>query len=165
MANDSPASILFDELGHPIGVLFDGYVYRIQTSSVLTDSNGNGPATVKPANTAAVAGDPALVVAISPNNSFTVNSSKSHTNTTATIAASLTNVQLLASNTIRLGATIFNDSSSGILFVKLGTTASSTDFTIKLYPSSYYEVPFGYTGEVDGIWTSTGGNARVGELT
>ena len=33
MSNDSPAAILFDELGNPVGVVFDGYVYRLQTES------------------------------------------------------------------------------------------------------------------------------------
>ena len=36
MSTDSPASILFDEFGHPIGVLFDGYVYRLQVEAKLT---------------------------------------------------------------------------------------------------------------------------------
>jgi hypothetical protein len=30
---------------------------------------------------------------------------------------------------------------------------------------AYYEVPFGYTGRIDGIWASANGNARVTEMT
>ncbi len=37
------------------------------TQTLLTDGNGTGPAAVKPASTAAVAADPSLVVALSPN--------------------------------------------------------------------------------------------------
>ena len=165
MSNESPASILFNESGNPVGIVFDGIVYRLQTQTSVTDGYNNGPVAVKPPFTAAESSDPAFVVAISPNNSFTVNSTKSSINTTTSVAASLTNVVLLAANSTRLGATIFNDSSTGLLYVKLGVNASTSDFTIKLYPSSYYEVPYGYTGEIDAIWSVTGGNARIGELT
>jgi hypothetical protein len=85
-------------------------------------------------------------------------------NTTTTVASSASNVQLLAANASRLGSTIFNDSSS-MLYVKLGSTATLTDFTIKVFPQSYYEVPFGFTGNINGFWISANGSARVGELT
>lgn len=164
MSNESPAAILFDELGNPVGVLYDGYVYRLQTESVLNDPAGHGPVTVKPGNTAATPSDRALVVAISPNNSFTISTAKPSTSITSSVAASTSSVVLLPSNGTRLGATVYNDSSA-FLYVKLGSTASSTDYTIKLFPLSYYEVPYGYTGEIDGIWASAGGFARVDELT
>jgi hypothetical protein len=72
-------------------------------------------------------------------------------------------VQLLAANADRLGATIFNDSSA-ILYVRLGTTASTSNFTVKMVADAYYEVPFNYTGRIDGIWASATGNARITEL-
>ena len=73
---------------------------------------------------------------------------------------------LLAANANRLGAFIFNDSTVA-LYVKFGTTASSTDFTVKLDPQAYYEVPFPvYSGRIDGIWASdAAGAARITELT
>lgn len=72
---------------------------------------------------------------------------------------------LLASNTSRLGAVVFNDSSSD-LYVKLGTTASTTSFSYKLSPYETVEIPFGYTGRIDGIWSSDStGAARITELT
>lgn len=37
MSADSPAAILFDDLGNPVGVLFDGTVYRLQVQALLTD--------------------------------------------------------------------------------------------------------------------------------
>lgn len=87
----------------------------------------------------------------------------------SSVAGSASSVSLLASNTSRLGATIYNDSSA-ILYLKLGATASTTSFTAILAGNSggyggYYEVPFGYTGAIDGIWTSATGNARITELT
>lgn len=164
MSNESPAAILFDESGHPIGVIFDGTFYRLATQTVITDGYGNGPAAVMPPYTAADSSNPALVVTLSPNNPITTTPARPSTNNTSNVAASITNVELLASNSIRLGATIFNDSSS-LLYIKLGVTASSNDFTIKLFPACYYEIPFGYTGEVDGLWVSAVGYARIGELS
>lgn len=165
MSTESPAAILFDELGNPVGVLFDGYVYRLQTESVLNDPAGHGPVTVKPGGQAAVSQDRALVVAISPNNSFTVNPAKPATSVTSSVAAAVSNTVLLPSNSTRLGATIYNDSSSSLLYVKLGATATTTDFTVKIFPLGYYEVPYGYTGEIDAIWSVASGFARIDELT
>ena len=73
MSQDSPAAILFDELGNPVGVIFNGIVYRLQTETTITDGT-NGPVAVKPPNVAAIASDPALVVALSPNNAVTIGS-------------------------------------------------------------------------------------------
>jgi len=163
MSNESPASILFDELGNPIGVMLDGYVYRLQVQTIIDDGYFHGPVAVKGPNQAALATDPSLVVAISPNNSFTVTGAKPSTTNTSSVAASTTNVTLLSSNLTRLGATVYNDSMS-LLYIKLGPTATLSDFTIKLFPLSYYEVPYGYTGEIDGFWSNSSGFARIGEL-
>lgn len=83
--------------------------------------------------------------------------------TTSTVASSATNVTLLTANAARKGVTIFNDSTA-ILYVKLGATASATDFTVKMQADQYYEVPFGYIGIIDGIWASATGNARITTL-
>jgi len=88
----------------------------------------------------------------------------SGTATLSNVAASATSVTLLAANAGRKGATIQNDSSA-ILYVKFGTTASTTSYTIQMAANSYYEVPFAYTGRMDGIWASATGNARITELT
>jgi hypothetical protein len=164
MSNESPAAILFDELGNPVGVIFDGTVYRLQTQDIIVDGYGNGPVAVTPPNTGAVAADPALVVAISPNNSFSVNFVRPSTSVTSSVAGSTSSVTLLPANTLRIGATVYNDSTA-LLYVKLGVTASTTDYTIKMFPLSYYEVPYGYTGEIDAIWSVATGNARIDELT
>lgn len=80
------------------------------------------------------------------------------------VAGSATSVTLKASNTSRKGLTITNDSTAD-LYVKLGATASTTSYTIKLKTDDYYEVPYGYTGVVDGIWSSATGNAYVTEVS
>lgn len=86
------------------------------------------------------------------------------TATLANVVSSATSVTLLAANTARIGATIFNDSTA-ILYVKLGTTASATSHTIQMAAGTYYEVPFGYNGRIDGIWASANGNARITEFS
>ena len=64
------------------------------------------------------------------------------------VAVSVVNVTLLAAKAARLGATIFNNSTS-TLFLKLGATANigagTESFTVSLNDGDYYEVPFGYT--------------------
>lgn len=89
---------------------------------------------------------------------------KAGTSTLSNVSGSASSVTVLAANTSRLGATIYNDSTA-VLYLKFGTTASTTSFTVKLQPDDYYEVPFGYTGTIDGIWASATGAARVTELT
>ena len=94
-----------------------------------------------------------------------VNTGKPSTATRSDVNDSAANQTLLAANSSRMGASIFNDSSS-ILYVKLGTTATTTDFSVKLFQDGYYEVPFGYTGRIDGIWSADStGAARITELT
>jgi hypothetical protein len=85
------------------------------------------------------------------------------TPTQASVAASATSVALLAANAARVGATVFNDSTA-TLYLKLGTTASTSSYTAQMPQNSYYETPFGYTGAIDGVWGSATGNARITEL-
>lgn len=124
--------------------------------------------TIKAASTAAVAADPALVVSVSPNNSVTTKATRSATPTQTSVANATSTTSLLASNVNRLGATILNDdtvSTGASLKVKLGTTASATSFSVVILAQGYYEVPFNYTGAIDGIASAATGNARITELT
>lgn len=89
---------------------------------------------------------------------------RSTTPTLSNVSASATSVTVLAANSARDGATIWNDSSA-ILYLKLGATASATSCTVKMVADAYYEVPYGYTGIIDGIWASATGSARVTEIT
>jgi hypothetical protein len=75
----------------------------------------------------------------------------SDTGTQSSTAANAASVTVLASNTARLGATLYNDSASPVN-VKLGATASATSFALRMSPGGYYEVPFGYQGVIDAIW-------------
>ena len=81
------------------------------------------------------------------------------------VATSGTSAQLIASNTSRKGLIIHNDASA-VLYVKFGTTASSTSYTYALQPGGMFEMarPI-YTGRVDAILATGSGNAMVTEMT
>lgn len=83
------------------------------------------------------------------------------TATLANVASSATNVTLFAASSNALGRTIYNDSTA-VLYVKFGVTASATSYTVQIAAGGYYEFPQpAYAGQVDGIWASANGNARV----
>jgi hypothetical protein len=75
----------------------------------------------------------------------------------------------LAANRNRKGATITNESTAALYLRLEAAVASLTAYTVVLAgagaaPYAYYEVPFGYTGELRGIWDSATGNARITEF-
>jgi hypothetical protein len=80
------------------------------------------------------------------------------------VAAAVADTVLLAFNILRLGGTVFNDSTA-IMYLKLGTGASTTSYTTQVARNGYYEIPFGYIGPMNAYWTAATGNARVTELT
>lgn len=82
-----------------------------------------------------------------------------------TKSVSLTSIELLASNPDREGVIVYNNSNRA-MYVKLGSTASTSSFTIKLEAFDYYEVPAGYTGSIHALWSDAGasGDARITEL-
>lgn len=87
------------------------------------------------------------------------------TSSVTSVAGSASSVTLLASNSNRRAATFYNDSTSRC-FLKMGATASSTSFTVRMDSQSYYEIPAPvYTGVIDGIWNSAVGSMRITEIT
>lgn len=89
----------------------------------------------------------------------------STTATLTNVSASASSVQLLAANANRVGLIIFNDSTSS-LYMKFGTTASTTNFTLKVFQGSSYEMTLPiFTGRIDGVWDVAVGSARITELT
>lgn len=83
------------------------------------------------------------------------------TATTANVASSATNVTLFAAAGDVNGRTVYNDSTA-VLYLKFGATASATSYTVQIAAGGYYEFPQPtYAGQVDGIWASANGNARV----
>ena len=87
------------------------------------------------------------------------------TSSVTSIAGSASSVQLLASTAGRKGAYFYNDSTA-ICYLKLGTTASTSSFTIAMAATTFYELPNpNYTGRIDAIWASATGNMRITEIT
>lgn len=89
----------------------------------------------------------------------------SSTGTQANVAASASDVTILAANTSRYGASVFNDSTATLYLLLSNAVSSSSVYTVELGGNAYYEVPYGYTGIIKGIWASATGNARVTEFT
>lgn len=87
------------------------------------------------------------------------------TGTNSAVAASASSVTILASESARLGATVFNDSTVDLYLDLSGGTATTSSYTVKVAAGGYFEVPFGYTGAITGLWASATGNARVTQLT
>lgn len=86
----------------------------------------------------------------------------SATGASSNVTGTGASVVILAANAVRKGATVFNDSGV-VAHVKLGATASATSFAVKMVDQSYYEIPFKYTGVIEGLWAS--GSLRATELT
>jgi hypothetical protein len=88
------------------------------------------------------------------------------TGTTSSVANSVSSVTLLSSNANRRGATFFNDDTAATVYLKMGTTASTSSFAVKILPGGYYELPQPcYTGQIDAIASAATGNMRITELT
>lgn len=86
------------------------------------------------------------------------------TSTLTNVASSATNVTLLSSNTAAKSRVVFNESTQ-ILYLKYGVTASATSYTVQVGANAYFEFPQPtYYGQVDGIWASANGNARITEV-
>lgn len=80
-------------------------------------------------------------------------------------------VTLLAANAARKGATIYNGTDK-VLHLSFQGTATVDNSVQDLSPEvtslngGYYEVPFGYTGIITGIWEAAGaGKANITEIT
>ena len=89
------------------------------------------------------------------------------TPTVTNVAAAVADTVLLAANKSRKAASIFNDSVA-TLYLKLGSGASTTSFTVKVPSNGYYEIdshgPYIYNGAINGYWSAATGNARVTEV-
>lgn len=134
------------------------------TETTLSTLNGKIPANLTVTSTRLLVDGSGVTQPVS--GTVTSNAQKSATATLSNVAGSASSVVILAANANRLGATIYNDSTA-ILYLKFGTTASTTSFTVKLNPDDFYELsgPPLYTGILHGIWGSATGAARVTELT
>lgn len=162
--NCIPGVIGVEKFKQDVEIILCNILTAIEESALggavdLTGINGVAPSVN---NGAVDAGT--LRVTLANDSTGQVRITPSTTPAQSSVAGSASNVTLLAANSSRRGATIFNDSTA-TLYLKLGATASTTSYTVQLTQNDYYEVPFGYTGIIDGIWGSATGNARITELT
>jgi hypothetical protein len=81
------------------------------------------------------------------------------------VASSTSDNTILASNANRLGASVYNESTSILYLLLASGTASNSNYSVQLASSSLYEAPFSYTGVIKGIWATANGNARVTEYS
>lgn len=88
------------------------------------------------------------------------------TGTQSSVASTVTtNTTILAANTARIGATIYNESTA-ILFLLLGSAVeSATVYSLQVPANGYFEVPFDYTGIIKGHWSAANGSARITEFS
>lgn len=119
---------------------------------------GSGASTAKTPRVIIATDQPAIPV--SDNN---LKNKIGATATLSNVSGSASSVTLLASNTNRISAHIYNDSAS-ILRIKYGSSASSTSFVEKLYPEESIDVT-DYNGIITGIWDTAVGAARMTEIT
>jgi hypothetical protein len=62
MSADSPVALLYDNLGNPVGVLFDGTIYRLQVQALLTDGYNTLGVSSNPVRTDTIGQTPQPVV-------------------------------------------------------------------------------------------------------
>lgn len=93
-----------------------------------------------------------------------VTSVVSNTATLSNITSQVTTQVILASNPVRKGFILFNDSTANC-FIAFAATATTSAFTIFLNPTmTYQNEAIIYTGIMSALWSSANGFLRVTEL-
>ena len=83
--------------------------------------------------------------------------------TVASVSSSASAVTCLAANSSRNMAMLFNHSTQ-LAYVKYGSSASSSDYTVAVPASGYFEMPRPiYRGIVTCIWASANGSMKTTE--
>lgn len=121
------------------------------STNIAGSVSQSGTWTVQPGNT--------------PNTTPWLVSQIATTPTTSNVASSATNVTLLSSNASAKSRSVFNESTQ-VMYLKYGSTASVTSYTVQIGANTYFEFPQPtYTGQVDALWASANGSARITEVT
>lgn len=130
------------------------------TEATLSAQSAKLPATL---GQKAMANSLAVAVASDQSTLPTQKARGATASTPAQVAASVTSVQLLASNAAAIRRSIVNDSASATLYVKEGVTAATTSYSYKLAPGDTAIID-DYTGRLDGIWSAAVGVAAIAEV-
>lgn len=91
----------------------------------------------------------------------------SSTATVTSVASGIASVTIKAANTSRKGISVLNTDANALYLLVGGGTASATNLSVIVAATNgYWEAPFGFTGEITGIWAADGtGSAFVTEYT
>lgn len=81
--------------------------------------------------------------------------------TVTSVDSATTSTSLLAANADRKGATILNTDTNALYVDLSGGTASATAYSVNLAQNASYDVPYGYTGAITGIWAGDGTGAAL----
>lgn len=94
----------------------------------------------------------------------TINQEQPSTPTVTSVGDTTSSTTLLASNSNRLEAEFYNNSTAILYLLKGSGTASSTNYTVQMAQGDYYTTS--YTGIVKGVWASdAGGSVLITEST
>lgn len=120
-----------------------------------------------PINTALDRDSNAIRVTQAPGSTSAGLQGNASTSTPTNVSSSASSVTILAANTSRKGASIFNDSTQILYLLRGGNgVASTTNYSTQIPPNSLYELPAPVTTALlTGIWASANGAARVTEET
>lgn len=155
-------------LGAGGGLKVDGSGTALPVSNAsLPLPTGASTAAKQPAlgTAGSASADVITVQGIASGTVLPIKASRSSAATKANVSASASSVTILALNTNRLGASIYNDSSAILYLDTSGGTATSTSHTLAMAANSYFELPFNLTGLITGIWANATGAARIVEYT
>jgi len=108
---------------------------------------------------------PVVTLADASGNPYVAGSATAPTvGTQTSVASSASDTTILASNTLRKGAFIYNDSTSILYLLVASGTSSTTNYTVQIVSGGSLSIRVGeYTGVIKGIWASANGFARVTE--
>lgn len=127
-----------------------GWIFAQSNTSALVSVQNSAGWIVNVANTGGI-------VAVSNTGSKTAVIS------ITTVVSTVGLVTLLTNNASRLTGSFYNDSTVP-LFIKLGASANTGSYTLKMTSSSYFELPQPvYTGIITGIWQSANGYVAISE--
>ena len=93
----------------------------------------------------------------------TINNSQGATVTQSTFTSTTASTSLVAASANRKTLTVFNEG-SGVLYVSVGSTCTTTAYQVRLSSGDYWECPSNQTSLAHTAVFATSGNARVTEV-
>jgi hypothetical protein len=162
--------------GSGVGVDTDEVTFNLTGTVAKTNASATVTGTGSTFTTQLVSGDVIRIPGGTSTEDRTVLTIASDTSLTVTVAFTTTasgqTGQRVAHRQVmqqgvagRIGLILFNDSTA-IAYVKYGTGASATSYTVPMGPGAYWEMPAPvYTGQVNALWSAANGAMRITELT